>query len=385
MPALDIALVSIVAWGLLTFGAVEAWAYWPLAAASAIVGGLAIAGSQGRGGIGWALPAGFGLLSAAIAVQLVPIRRPLILHYSPATDAFVQRIGGYKGRLLWADPPPSHALSVNPDTTLVGLLLLCAFAALLIGTARGLAPHQTRNLARALPILGAIAALVAIAQNMAGTGLGYGERDRLVGWMVMVFPLGICQALAPAQSPPVRAKADAKAHALLILVPTVLMGAALVWIGIGALTHTGPAAPANAANAWDDTWSLVGDFQTAGTGLNTYGAVMLVLQPALRPTTGYNDYLQLAAEGGLLLLVPAAIVLLLFCWEALRRLIAKTDALEMRWIRAGAVAGLVMLAAYELASVSLQLPGNAALFAVMCGVAISGTTVKREAGGESRR
>jgi hypothetical protein len=120
MPALDLAVVAIVAWGLVASGAVEAWAYWPLAVASALVGGLAIAGSRGKGGIGWALPAGFGLLIASVAVQLVPLPRPLILRYSPATDAFVQRIGGYT-TLLWGDPPPTHSLSVNPDRTLVGL------------------------------------------------------------------------------------------------------------------------------------------------------------------------------------------------------------------------------------------------------------------------
>ena len=371
MPALDLAVVAIVTWGLVaSSGAVEAWAYWPLAVASALVGSLAIAGSRGRGGIGWALPAGFGLLIASVAVQLVPLPRPLILRYSPATDAFVQRIGGYK-TLLWGDPPPTHSLSVNPDTTLVGLLLLCAFAALLIGTARGLAPRQTRNLARALPVLGAVAALMVVARSLTGTGLDPAERDRMAGWMVMVFPLSVCQALPAVRSRIARAKANVDTHSLLALVATALMGAALVWIGISVLAHAGQAAPANASGTWDDTGRLVGDFPASGTGLNTYGAVMMVLLPALRPTTGYNDYLQLAAEGGFLLLVPGLILVVLFGREARRQLFATSGDPEARRVHVGALAGLLMLAVYELGSVSLQVPGNAALFAVVCGVAIS--------------
>jgi len=380
MPALDLAVVAIVTWGLVaSSGAVEAWAYWPLAVASALVGGLAIAGSRGRGGIGWALPAGFGLLIASVAVQLVPLPRPLILRYSPATDAFVQRIGGYK-TLLWGDPPPTHSLSVNPDTTLVGLLLLCAFAGLLIGTARGLAPRQTRNLARALPVLGAVAALMVVARSLTGTGLDPAERDRMAGWMAMVFPLTVCQALPAVRSLIARAKANVDTHSLLALVATALMGSALVWIGISVLVHAGPPAPANASGTWDDTGRLVGDFPASGTGLNTYGAVMMVLLPALRPTAGYNDYLQLAAEGGFLLLVPGLILVVLFGREARRRLLATSGDPEARRIHVGALAGLLMLAVYELGSVSLQVPGNAALFAVVCGVAIS----QSEPGGSLR-
>jgi len=40
------------------------------------------------------------------------------------------------------------------------------------------------------------------------------------------------------------------------------------------------------------------------------------------------------------------------------------------WIRVGAVTGLVSIALQETVDFSLQMPGNAALFAVICGMAV---------------
>lgn len=40
------------------------------------------------------------------------------------------------------------------------------------------------------------------------------------------------------------------------------------------------------------------------------------------------------------------------------------------WIRVGAVTGLAAIAVQSMADFSLQMPGNAALFAVLCGIAL---------------
>ena len=54
MRHLDYALLLIIAWGLLAAGAVEPWAYRPLALAAAFVGGAALLASRGANKPGWA-------------------------------------------------------------------------------------------------------------------------------------------------------------------------------------------------------------------------------------------------------------------------------------------------------------------------------------------
>jgi hypothetical protein len=356
MPYLEYALLAIVAWGLAALGAVEPSAYWPLALAAALVGGLAFLRACGRtrGAAAWALPAALGLLIGATALQLVPVPRPLILRFTPATDAFLQRAGSYHGP-LWSDPSPTHPLSVSPDATLVGLLLLCAFAALFLGAARALSARQTRTLALALPLLGALAAAMTIVQSLA-SGQTDAVRDRLIVWLLLTMPIGVGYACGLA------GRGRAKTA---VFGSTILMAITLVWMTFDKLSGAAGAASV----AWDHTWSLIRDFRPAGTGLNTYGTATMLLQP-LNPTTGYNEYLRFAAEGGLLLVVPAVLVVLLFTWEAIRRLRDRSEDRTMRWIRLGAVAGLSLLALYELGGLSLEVPGNAALLAIVGGMVL---------------
>ncbi|MDO8677214.1 MAG: hypothetical protein Q7R30_01425 [Acidobacteriota bacterium] len=57
-----------------------------------------------------------------------------------------------------------------------------------------------------------------------------------------------------------------------------------------------------------------------------------------------------------------------FAWEVRRRF--REDVGSIWWIRMGAVIGLVAIALQSIAEFSLQMPGNAALFAVVAGLAI---------------
>jgi O-antigen ligase len=150
----------------------------------------------------------------------------------------------------------------------------------------------------------------------------------------------------------------------------VMALAVMAWTAWTGLAATPAGATTTLWGSWDDTWNLIRDFQPAGTGLNTYGTAMMVFQPALHPGAGYNSYLQFAAEGGLLLLVPAALTLLLFGWQVVRRFVERRDGDTMRWIRTAAVAGLALVALYEVVGLSLQVPGNAALFAVLGGISV---------------
>jgi hypothetical protein len=130
---------------------------------------------------------------------------------------------------------------------------------------------------------------------------------------------------------------------------------------------------------WLDTWRMIGDFWLTGTGLNTFGTAALYYQTLLKGShmrEAHNDYLQLAAEGGLLTGVPALAVVVILTVGIRRRL--RNDVGSIWWIRVGAVSGLLAVAAQSVVEFSLQMPANAALFAVMCGIALhdGGVAVK---------
>lgn len=88
-----------------------------------------------------------------------------------------------------------------------------------------------------------------------------------------------------------------------------------------------------------------------------------------RRTEAHNDFLQLAAEGGLLLTIPALLCAGAFI-AAVRRRFNEETSVRTYWLRVGAVTGLTAIALQETVDFSLQMPGNAALFAVLCAIAL---------------
>jgi O-antigen ligase len=123
---------------------------------------------------------------------------------------------------------------------------------------------------------------------------------------------------------------------------------------------------------WADAWGVAQVFPVVGTGLNTYGVAMLFFQRHnldVHYAQAHNDYLQLLAEGGLLLALPALAIGALLVRDVRRRFV-EDQGTSAYWIRAGAVASLIAIALQETVDFSLQMPGNAALFAVVCGIAL---------------
>ena len=131
---------------------------------------------------------------------------------------------------------------------------------------------------------------------------------------------------------------------------------------------------------WADAWRIVEDFWLTGTGLNTFGVSALFYQGALQGShmrEAHNDYLQLLAEGGLLLAIPTLIAVVAIGFSIRRRLL--DDVGSIWWIRMGAVTGLLAIGAQSLVEFSLQMPANAALFSVICAIALhdGGRAVRR--------
>jgi len=124
---------------------------------------------------------------------------------------------------------------------------------------------------------------------------------------------------------------------------------------------------------WRRTARVIADFPLAGSGIATLESVMpryAGADSAFHALEAHNDYLELAAEGGLLVTVPVLVLLAMFLWKVMRRL--KGDVGRSGyWIRLGALAGIVAILAQESVDFSLQLPANAAMFALCCAIGIS--------------
>lgn len=126
----------------------------------------------------------------------------------------------------------------------------------------------------------------------------------------------------------------------------------------------------NRLGIWKDTIVIARDFAPFGSGANTFATAALFYQDVLpynSVTAAHNDYLQIASDGGFVIGLPALAAIAVVIIEVRRRLRASVG--TAYWIRLGAATGLGAIALQSLADFSLQIPGNAALFAVLLALA----------------
>jgi hypothetical protein len=442
--------LAAIVWGVLTFGAVYPWAYWPLVSGCALLGivGLRTPDSN-TGWLRW-LTLTLAVIGAVAVFQLIPLPRNLLLTLSPATDRFLQEyIIGYA-----ENPPPSHPLSVASQSTIRGLALFAGFSLFLLGLIRRLPYVNIDNLVRRLAIFAALLALFAVAQKALsdsnGTRLVYGfwqpnapgnifgpfiNRNHFAGWMLMAAPVafGFAFGLLDRTRPKGRGWASWSrwlgspegSQFALTMLAVLAMGASIVisgsrsgmasfvvavvvaaafvwhafvrrvrgallllaaaavvvlavfsWAGLEAAVNRFSTASEDAGSrigAWRDTIRIVRDFPIFGVGMNGYGTAMLVYQSGDRRMfykESHNDYLQIAAEGGVLFAVPAAIAIAIIAYQVRKRFGEERDPPMTGWIRAGAVSALAGIATQSLIEFSLQMPGNTTLFLVIVALGV---------------
>jgi O-antigen ligase len=445
-----VALVATMAWGALAFGAVYAWAYWPLALACALLGCWGMVRSRGwREGRLRALPWALGGVGLAIGVQLIPLPLSLFRTLSPNGDRFLAQYDlGYA-----YEPPAWHPLSVSPPATATTLALMLAFSVLLLGLV-GLLPRlPVARLVTALAFLGLAVAVFAIVQRAAAgealsppiyglwhpeqSGMPFGpfvNPNHFAGWMVLTLSLtigyffglshasweargrrlgawlvwltrpeagrvaliglcGLAMATAVVLSRS-RSGLAALLAALLVFgfravrqssrtLPKVAAIATLVAVLLGALAWGGSDAVVmkfgrasadmpGRLRAWHDAVHIASDFPFFGSGLGTFGLTMLVYQSGSHDvsfTQAHNDYLQLAAEGGMLVSAAALALIAMIASLSWHRGSRDDDPI-VSWIRTGAGAGLIGMAAQSTVEFSLQMPGVAALFVLLIAIAV---------------
>ena len=460
-PAL---LLFVIAWGVLSFGAVYSWAFRPLMAGAAACGLLLLSRSPRRRLHSLSVVL-VSLVVLPILLQTIPLPHSVIESVAPFNASFLQAFD-----LRFVDGGAWHALSVDPSLTLTSAAFLVIGAIWIAGVARGLGSSVSLvSLIRNIVLLSVLLSLLALAQKAMFNGKIYWfwesqfgvtnnyfgpfvNRNHFAGWMLLTLSLGGGYFMGRIAVAGDRMKRGFRERLLWIGSPQgggvlitgvalMVMAVSLVWTlsrsGIAGATVAitilmvaatlrrattvarsalaaglvvlafGGAALWKGLNSlalwygnthslewrfalWRDTLAPLKDFWLLGSGLNTYGTVML-LYPQTDTTVHaqqtHNDYLQLAVEGGLLVCIPVVIAIVLLARLMWVRLQQPQDEMTW-WIRMGAIAGICGMAVQEISEFSLQIPGVALLFATCVAIAIhepAPATVCRPQSRERRR
>src|SRR5262245_34337072 len=162
------ALLALISWGALAFGAPYPWAFIPLYAGCVAIGAGMLLQRRKTSATDSILVAALLLLGIAISIQMLPLPATVIRWLSPETDLFLQRYTvGYAAL-------ERHPLSIEPTATLRALVATGALAVLLVGATRALTDTDATYFAGGAVVLGAVMALAGIVQKAMWNGKIYG-------------------------------------------------------------------------------------------------------------------------------------------------------------------------------------------------------------------
>lgn len=173
---------------------------------------------------------------------------------------------------------------------------------------------------------------------------------------------------------------------LSVLLVALVLGAGVVMNLVGLAERLAVGSEASRTTIWRETLPVVTDFPLTGTGMGTYARSMLVYQrttPDILFNHAHSEYVQMVAEGGALVTVPALVVLVAFVALARRRVGA--DRREMLWVRLASAAGMAGVGVQCLFDSTLRTPANALLFALLAALVVyQGQRRESVEGGDGR-
>jgi len=363
-------------------------------------------------------------LTAVVMIQLLPLPASIVSVLSPRRETL-------DAALHLRDTDRSIGLTVDPLLTRAALATLLS-ALLIFWSAREV--FRQSGVRWAAPVIGATGfavTLVASIQRATSTELfgGFVNRNHLATWLLMAAAVAAGYLIAQTRShtlhhDSLRLKIRdwlasgsglLMAGAILIMVVGIvatlsraavlglaaasIVGAQLaprehgkrlmrlpaagiaILVAVAIWSYRGELASKFEASAsvgrleiWRQTMPVVTDFWMTGTGLGTYGSTMLQYQSSVRDVhfnQAHNDYLQVAAEGGVLLVMPLVVAGMAGVRLARERI--RRELRPVVWLRIGAAGGLTAVAVQELFETGLRMPANALLAAVLAAIVLHET------------
>jgi O-antigen ligase len=174
------------------------------------------------------------------------------------------------------------------------------------------------------------------------------------------------------------ARADRKRVLWVGAAAAIVLGAAAAWLNLEGLTQrivttaSGSEFDATGRLAiWRESGRIVRDFPLLGTGAGTFADAMFVYQQTAREVlfnNAHDEYLQLQAEGGIVLLIVSLAGAALAAKAARARIAADVGA--HRYLRIGACAGLAGIAVQSIWEAGLRAPANLLLAAIVAAIAV---------------
>jgi len=419
--------IVLLGWGVMALGASRPWGYAPLLAGMGALGAATFLTCPDSGLISRGLCLSLASVCAAIACQLIPLPTNVLSVISPATAPLVGR-GAAAAHPLSISPDATAlglAFIVALGLFFVGTVRLMgrdgaqrmATGLVWLGTAVALV-----GIAEASTSWPSIYDAAGLPLPPDSTPYGpFSSKNHYAGWMMMALAVTtgyLCASLeqlrqrwsgravvmlcAATTMAVALAQTRSRAGILGLALTVTMMGGLLMRRGttlrvgilfalpMGLLLLTGigaagvqPIAKRFATNSWANAhgrlpiWrqaaAIARDFPITGAGFNTYQRVVTFYPSADldEPYEGaHNDFLQLAAEGGLLVGIPVLTTIGFFIWDTRRRFRESWSDGTTDWLRTGAIVGLGLMALQETVDFSLQVPGNAALFVVLAAIAV---------------
>jgi O-antigen ligase len=166
-----------------------------------------------------------------------------------------------------------------------------------------------------------------------------------------------------------RIESSILARALIISVIAAIMIAGVLWVGGDSLAgkeanNRSTIDGTTRREIWHSTWNLIKRNPSTGVGLGAYFLAIPEYQTGagrLKVEQAHNDYLDLAASGGIVAIGLAGWFVVMILWRAKSSL--KTSDGYRRAACLGALAGMLSIAVHSLVDFGLQLTGIAVLFA----------------------
>ncbi len=414
------ALLAIVIFSALSFGAVEPWSLAVAGTLTAVAFSVFAARWQGftdepglmRYFIWGAIIIAYGLF------QLVPMPLRWLGAIHPALLQLVSMPGAAANL---------HPVSVYPFATEMELSRLTIYFMIFLMAAFGPRTHeQVHSVLRMLAIFGFVLALFAVTQKATWNGKLYWVRElsynrgnplgpfvnknHFAGWMCMVAPLSFGIGLmSRSMSRRIRYIFFAVVMAITIffslsrggiisfLLGTIILTLIVVWDAsskkslipvlsfvialLGYLIYLGvsPIVQRFAQSGissherllvWSASFTAFRDFPLFGAGLGTFQHIFPMYKPdgiTMFYQHAHNDYIEILLELGII----GALLVLLFLGHAGKHILYVRWRGREKYLKAAFVASLVSIAVFSLFDFNLHIPSNAILLSFILGLAVA--------------